>query len=94
MDHLSKSNGSAGTIQELRAQTLSNEFQKEVWEVWHKFQKAEEVLEPNDFYRTLALALMHMSAVVAVDSHLTDMQFLGMAKMLWDDVQAKAPRFS
>lgn len=86
--------GTQKTPDEERSQQLSDEFSKEVWGLFAKYQQAEKTLNPTQLYQTLALALMHMSAVTAVDCHITDMQFIGMAKKLHDDVLAKAPRFS
>lgn len=80
--------------EDARSQEVTDHFQKEVWDLWAKFQRNEDILNPTQFYQTTTLALMHMAAVVAVDCGITDMQLVGMAKKLWDDVHAKAPRFS
>lgn len=79
---------------EKEAQSVSNAFQAEIWEVWKKYQNQDTGLNPTEYYRLTTLTLIHAAAVLAVDCGLTDAQFVGMAKKLHDDIKARAPRFS
>ncbi len=93
MAEVPNGNGAEKTPEELRAQVLSAEFGQALWALWVKYQRSETALPPDVFQRTTCLTILHMAAVLAVDCHINDMQFVGMAKTLWDQAEAKAPKF-
>lgn len=73
---------------------LNDSFSREVWDIWRRLQFQETTVGPNVFYRSTALSLLSITAILAVDAGINDAQFMGMAKRLWDEVHSKAAKFS
>ncbi len=94
MAKVPESNGTTDGVAEARSRELNTEFQTDIWALFAKYQQAEDILDPTKFYQTVALSMLSCAAVTAVDVGITDTQFVGMAKTLWDDTFKRAPKFS
>lgn len=78
-----------------RANKVGAAFEKEVFALFKKFRDKEKKspLTPEEFQRAIAFTLIKCAAVTAIDVKITNMQFLGMSKMVFDDAFRRAPKW-